>query len=46
MLLLVGTFIGLMLLISFSILPISTVLNEKHRGFLDVFVLKEYSGET
>ena len=46
MLLLVVAFLGLMKLISFSISPISTVLNEKHRGFLDVFVLKEYLGET
>ena len=36
-----------MLLISFSISPISiTVLNEKRHGFLDVFILKEYLGET
>ena len=41
MLLLVVAFLGLMLLVSFSISPVSTVLNEKYRGFLDVFVSKE-----
>ena len=46
MLLLVVAFSGLMLLISFSISPISTVLNNKHHGFLDVFVLNEYLGGT
>ena len=45
MLLLVVAFLGLMLLISFSISPISTVLNEKRSWFLDVFVLNEYLGE-
>ena len=45
MLLLVVFFLGLMMLISFSISTISTVLNEK-TCFLDVFVLKEYFGET
>ena len=46
MLLLAEAFLGLMLLISFSISPISTVLNEKRHGLLDVFILKEYLGET
>ena len=47
MVLLVVAFLGLMLLISFSISPILTVLNKKkHRGFLDAFfVPKEYLGE-
>ena len=43
---LVVAFLGLMLLISFSISPIWTVLNEKRHGFLDVFISKEYLGET
>ena len=46
MLLLVVAFLGLMFLVSFSISPISTVLNEKYRGLLDVFISKEYLGET
>ena len=43
---LIVVFSGLMLLISFSISPISTILNEKISWFLDVFVSKEYLGET
>ena len=46
MLLLVVAFLGLMFLVSFSVSPIPTVLNEKYRGFLDVFISKEYLGET
>ena len=40
MLLLVVTFIGLMLLISFSISPISTVLNERTPWFFRCFRIK------
>ena len=46
MLLLVVAFLRLMLLIAFSISGIPTVLNEKYRGSLDVFILEEYFGET
>ena len=44
MLLLVVTFLGLMLLISFSTSPISTVLNEKASWFLRCFCIKRMLG--